>query len=903
MIPTHTLFVDLFQVIGTPLPNATVRMTLTTYDIVYGIGGGLIPAGSTTIVCDENGMGEGELFPNTLGTRGTQYGVEVFNDGVKVFPDVNRRMALAVMPDQDSDLHAILFSVPPVSKSDADRAVLESRAWASQDITPVVTDPVPLYSAKYYAEQAANQGIGWVQVAEDWATFVGGEVPTAPPGSRSSRSWAQDNLIGVTYGGSARDWAMGNGLVDGIYKSARGYSLEAQDIALLTGQDRVATGQDRTQTGLDRVATGGDRTVTGQDRAATTASAGAAATSATTSTTQATASAASSLLALAASATAGAYPNSAGTNVPRGVVQAGVGAITAGAGGTNGTYMNGTTTGGNFLVPPTFKYVVAGGVLTSVTMLNVGLYIGAAPAVGTPTFTGSNLAGAGVVLTPSFLPDDGYWVASADAATLDRYQNVGGVATRDITVPSMPTATAAGAVTPGQSWSAQDGAGADALVVRSDGVTEACSMQVEELNGYGRTQLRQLFRPSDAYLLADIMGIFIYGDSIGAGQIDSATRLTTDAGAQPFGNLRFDGGVRQQDAGVGVVPTALVPLTETFDGSVQGETPASGMANKIVELLASENGMEYGTYGAVFFVADPSAGGSHIANLQKGQGTYTRFIGDVTNAKALANAAGKTFAVAAVLLVEGTNSMGQLQPPATWKTLTSQLIADFNADVKALIPGNPNIPFVAVQTNNHPSHAQYVNNPIIAQAGRELAATNPLYLNAVNMQYGDETRTPQAVHKTAAGQRIMGAMAAHAIKRVVIDRKQPSTLDLETAWAQGNVITANFKTDYPPIAFDVRWTLYATAMGFRVTDVGTVNAYGPGPGTTNTITSVTIVGPKTVRIVCANPITAGMRLQIAATGRTNLRDQRGEYDKYTVEGIVIRLDNFAMIADQVVQGV
>lgn len=145
--------------------------------------------------------------------------------------------------------------------------------------------------------------------------------------------------------------------------------------------------------------------------------------------------------AIAAAATAGIYPNTAALNVPRGLTQASVGAITPGAGGTNGTFALGWA-GGNFLFNPTGTFTVAGGVLTAVTITGPGLYIGAAPAVPAPSFAASaGLAGAAVVLTAQFLVEagKGYWVQSSDGLQIDRYNNVGGVATLDASVKALPT--------------------------------------------------------------------------------------------------------------------------------------------------------------------------------------------------------------------------------------------------------------------------------------------------------------------------------------------------------------------------------------------------------------------------------------------------------------------------------
>lgn len=124
-IPTRRVTVDMFQVLGTALPNATARLTLTRGDILAD-GSGMVPVSSGTILCDANGHGFGDFFPNELGTQGTQYAVEVFDEqGNLVFPE--KGVVRAFLPDRDSKLHEILFTIPPLSKSDADAAVIDAR--------------------------------------------------------------------------------------------------------------------------------------------------------------------------------------------------------------------------------------------------------------------------------------------------------------------------------------------------------------------------------------------------------------------------------------------------------------------------------------------------------------------------------------------------------------------------------------------------------------------------------------------------------------------------------------------------------------------------------------------------------------------------------------------------------
>lgn len=147
---------------------------------------------------------------------------------------------------------------------------------------------------------------------------------------------------------------------------------------------------------------------------------------------------AAAVAAALAAATAGVYAISAAANVPRGAI---AGALTPGSGGSNGTNIAATFSGGNYIGNPTILFDIVSGAVTNVRIISPGLYIGASPTAPTVTLPGG-AGGAALTLTNGFLIGNGqgYWVQSADTLTLDRYKNVGGVATADTTaVQSIPT--------------------------------------------------------------------------------------------------------------------------------------------------------------------------------------------------------------------------------------------------------------------------------------------------------------------------------------------------------------------------------------------------------------------------------------------------------------------------------
>src|SRR5206468_5014298 len=117
-IPKVNVSVDLFQLVGTALPLARVRLTLPRPDVVAATGE-IVVMGSWTMQGDLNGHATGQFFPNDQGRLGTSYLVEVFDqNGLRVFPADGRQVS-ALIPNMDVALQACLFMVPPLTLSDA----------------------------------------------------------------------------------------------------------------------------------------------------------------------------------------------------------------------------------------------------------------------------------------------------------------------------------------------------------------------------------------------------------------------------------------------------------------------------------------------------------------------------------------------------------------------------------------------------------------------------------------------------------------------------------------------------------------------------------------------------------------------------------------------------------------
>lgn len=191
--PTINVSVDAFQVVGTALPNAKVRLTLTRDDTFMVNGGGIVPAGSGTIQCDANGHGAGPFFPNALGTKATQYLVEIFDqNGMRVFPSDGRPVP-ATLPNTDVALHTVLFTVPPLSRADADYFNAQALASSQSAAASAATVAGTALSVSL-DRQAADQDVVLAQGAALTAT---GQASLAQGYAASAGSVAQQDLSGA----------------------------------------------------------------------------------------------------------------------------------------------------------------------------------------------------------------------------------------------------------------------------------------------------------------------------------------------------------------------------------------------------------------------------------------------------------------------------------------------------------------------------------------------------------------------------------------------------------------------------------------------------------------------------------------------------------------------------------
>lgn len=425
--------------------------------------------------------------------------------------------------------------------------------------------------------------------------------------------------------------------------------------------------------------------------------------------------------------------------------------------------------------------------------------------------------------------------------------------------------------------------------IKNDGTTQAASAQIDTLNGVSVAQIIAGAGASGGTDLgaqnfaADIVHFPVYGQSLSTGVSTDAV-LTT---AQRFDNLRFVGGVRAQDGGTNpaVKYASLVPLVETAITPAEGEaagtwareTPVAGATDYIKELIASENGIAYTEQSYQLLGSAPGLGAQTIANLSKPGTLYSRLVSDIQYGYSLAQAAGKSYKTLSLSWLQGESDSGT--DVATYASALNQLRIDFNADVKAITGQSENVVLITYQTKG--------GN---AALGQLLASES--YSNIVLAGPHYFLPKTDGTHFTAQSSKIFGAYLGIAYKRTVIDGATWLPLKPIALYKQGAIVNARFHVPKGKLVFDTTTVSAQANNGFSLVD---------SSGNPLTISSVSITGPDTVRIVAAAAVPAGARLQYArSSGAGNLRDTQGLTKIFGGNGINYAMHNWCVAFDKTI---
>ncbi len=370
---------------------------------------------------------------------------------------------------------------------------------------------------------------------------------------------------------------------------------------------------------------------------------------------------------------------------------------------------------------------------------------------------------------------------------------------------------------------------------------------------------------------------------------------------QPYNNLMFSSGVIPATGcgdGEGCTayekPTSFVPLVEgdTFFYPVQ--TMSSPMANTITALARGTYAAQIKDADHVVLVSLHGRSGNTYWSLRKGGSSYIQNKGyvlpfddgmmEVADAYALAQAAGKTYAVRAVTAIHGesdhysySNHTAEVPLAGTdgVSTITSYYDAllewqrDYQNGVKAITGQTTPIPLIISQMNGwtdvpHSQVVQWQYEAQVKSKGKVVIAT-PGYVFPF---------ASDCLHYTSDSQRWIGEYFAKAYARIVFEGLPWEPVRPKSVTVAGNVVTAKFYVPKPPLVLDTTRVVDPGNYGFEYVDAGGANV---------AITDVKLTSADTVTITLASAAPGG-RLRYAFTAhlpvcpgptngvRGNLRD-------------------------------
>ncbi len=250
----------------------------------------------------------------------------------------------------------------------------------------------------------------------------------------------------------------------------------------------------------------------------------------------------------------------------------------------------------------------------------------------------------------------------------------------------------------------------------------------------------------------------------------------------------------------------MIPLVEpvreygyyyggAYPGNIFGETPHTAMANQITALVRNASGKDYVSVHTAI-----GETGQGIDALSKGAPettysgrAYTATIFEVQAIKRLAQQAGKTYGVGAVIMTHGERDAGN----TNYENELRKLWADYNQDIKAITGQNQNIPMFIVQQNSCGSVGTATSTLIQWKAGLDY----PGDMVCVGPNYQREYAV-DGVHLTANGYQHLGEQYAKVYYERVVRGHDWQPLQPTRVEKSGNVITVKFHVPVGPLVWD-----------------------------------------------------------------------------------------------------
>lgn len=347
---------------------------------------------------------------------------------------------------------------------------------------------------------------------------------------------------------------------------------------------------------------------------------------------------------------------------------------------------------------------------------------------------------------------------------------------------------------------------------------------------------------SPSFIARDVNHVLISGQSLSTGTAGYPAISTS----QPHNNLMFNPGVR-----AGGVVSSFVPLVESNNGEVEGETIASGMAN-----LATEFAQDLGEATHDLLMSCHGVGSYAYSQLKKGTLPWDNMLAQVTSGKAIAAGTIPTalsYVVRGVLIVHGETDCANGN--ASYDDNLAEWQADYDTDVKAITEQSEPVVMFQTQLSSWTIFGGSVSVSLqqlaasVASAGK-IVMVGPKYI----FEYAD------GLHLTADSYRWLGEYYAKAYRRVILEGLPWEPVRPRSVVRSANVIDVHFHVPVRPLVIDTTNVSNPGNYGFEFTSDGSPPA----------ITDVRVTGPSTVRITLATmPAGANQRLKYACASGGN----------------------------------
>jgi hypothetical protein len=354
------------------------------------------------------------------------------------------------------------------------------------------------------------------------------------------------------------------------------------------------------------------------------------------------------------------------------------------------------------------------------------------------------------------------------------------------------------------------------------------------------------------------------GQSLAVGQDGTPAAATS----QPYSNLKLSTGTATWPLDPNDPTFALVPLVEpigrpstnypsSYPTNIAGETPHAAMANQITALFQAAGGADYVTVHGEF-----GENGQCLAYLKKNATqsgvngrAYDATLIETRAVKRLADAAGKTHGVGAIIVTHGECDAGNTSYVADLYALFSDYAADL-----AAITGQTRKPLMIVSQQNSVndrSASTLAQWKIGVDHAEDVVCSGPKYQYRY---YSD------GVHLVTAGYEALGEKYGQVyFERVVLGHDwrplEPTGVERTSA----RVVTVHFHVPVPPLAWETSFSpphagsaAWQSGKGFELRS---------GSGNL-TIAEVAIAGDSVTITAAADLPTSGVSVGYALMGET-----------------------------------